>query len=145
MRNKLCHDCKDKQKRERPENCDECKRTEKYCKYGYPKDYSDNTDLSGVGYAKLKRPKGEQVTVGKRTVDNSMMVAHSPYLVKLTGSHVNVEIVNTIKSIKYIHKYIHKGYDAAIVDMVKVDEKGAKLLIYDEINRHLDARYVGSI
>lgn len=69
------------------------------------------------------------------------MVPHSPYSVKLFGGHINVEIVNTLKSIKYIHKYIYKGYNAALIDMVKSKEDGK--LIYDEINRHLDARYVG--
>ena len=46
---------------------------------------------------------------------------------------MNVEIVNTIKSIKYMYKYTYKGYDRAGVD---VEDR-------DEILQFLDARYVG--
>ena len=29
--------------------------------------------------------------------------------------HINVEIVSSIKSVKYLYKYIYKGHDAAAI------------------------------
>ena len=49
-------------------------------------------------------------------------------------SHINVEIVASLNSVKYVYKYIHKGHDRAEL---------AFRFKNDEIAAHVDARYVG--
>ena len=53
--------------------------------------------------------------------------------------HMNVEICTTIKSVKYIFKYIHKGNDAAHIEIRQ------HYVNHDEILQHLNARYVDHI
>ena len=49
---------------------------------------------------------------------------YNPYLLLKFQCHLNVQIVNTIKSIKYMYKYTYKGHDRAGVDVqdAAVDE-----------------------
>ena len=42
-------------------------------------------------------------------MDNRWIVPYSPLLCKAFNCHVNVEFCNSVKSIKYITKYITKG------------------------------------
>ncbi|XP_050340837.1 uncharacterized protein LOC126767347 [Bactrocera neohumeralis] len=46
-------------------------------------------------------------------VDNSWVVPYSPLLSKTFRAHCNVEYCNSVKSIKYICKYVTKGSDRA--------------------------------
>ena len=50
---------------------------------------------------------------------------------------MNVEVCTTVRSVKYIFKYIHKGNDAAHVEIRQ------NYLNHDEILQHLNVRYVG--
>ena len=51
--------------------------------------------------------------------------------------HLNVEVCTTVKSVKYIFKYIHKGADSATLEI----REG--VLHHDEVVEYLNARYVG--
>ncbi|CAF4681362.1 unnamed protein product [Rotaria sp. Silwood2] len=61
------------------------------------------------------------------------------------NAHVNVEICATVKSIKYLFKYIYKGHDCANIKLQRPVQEGAAVaqatLEWDEIKAHLDARY----
>ena len=50
---------------------------------------------------------------------------------------INVEVCASVKSVKYILKYIHKGGDCADVDIRE------NTVHHDEILQYLNARYVG--
>ena len=50
--------------------------------------------------------------------------------------HMNVEVCTTVKSVKYIFKYIHRGNGAAHIQIRQ------NYLNHDEILQHLNARYV---
>jgi hypothetical protein len=54
--------------------------------------------------------------------DNRWIVPHNPLLIVEYDCHINVEICITVKSVGYIHKYIYKGYDGAILHMESNDE-----------------------
>ena len=62
------------------------------------------------------------------------MVPYNPYLCQKYNAHINVEICATVKSIKYIYKYVYKGNDRANV-AIETD---------DEIKKYVDARYVSA-
>ena len=66
--------------------------------------------------------------------DNRDVVPYNVYLTRRFDCHINVEVVTSLKSVKYLFKYVHKGHDRASLDM----RRGP-----DEIEAHLDARYVG--
>ena len=50
---------------------------------------------------------------------------------------MNVEVCTTVKSVEYIFKYIHKGNDAAHIEIRQ------NYLNHDEISQHLNACYDG--
>ena len=68
------------------------------------------------------------------------MVPYNPYLSKKYKCHINVEYCATIRAVKYLYKYGCKGHDrAALALAVPSGEER----VVDEIEEHLDARYVG--
>jgi len=72
------------------------------------------------------------------TIDNRWIVPYCPLLSKVFNAHINVEFCNSVKSIKYICKYVNKGSDQAVFGMERV---GAG---QDEIARYEHGRYISS-
>ena len=68
-------------------------------------------------------------------MDNRYVVPYNPYLSKKYNAHINVEICSSIKSCKYLYKYVYKGLDMASV-AVQSKAKG------DEINRFVNSQFV---
>jgi hypothetical protein len=48
-------------------------------------------------------------------LDNRWVVPYNPYLIRTFNFHINVEECSSIKSVKYLFKYIYKGHDRASV------------------------------
>ena len=82
-----------------------------------------------------RRDNGRTAVKGDHVMDNRDVVPYNPGLTKKYHCHLNVEVVASIKAVKYIYKYIHKGHDRAAMEL---REEGQ-----DEIEEHLNARYVG--
>lgn len=70
-------------------------------------------------------------------IDNRWIVPYSPLLSKIFNAHVNVEYCNSVKSIKYICKYVYKGSDMAVF---AVDGENS----IDEVTQYQMGRYVSS-
>jgi len=64
-------------------------------------------------------------------------VPYNPWLSKKYQAHINVEACMSIKSVKYLYKYVYKGHDAA---NVLINER----LDHDEVNTFLDCRFVSA-
>jgi ATP-dependent DNA helicase PIF1 len=62
-------------------------------------------------------------------------------LLRTFNCHINVEACGSIKSVKYLFKYIYKGHDRASVVMRETDKEDEKGNI-DEIKQYRDARWV---
>ncbi|GFY23468.1 uncharacterized protein LOC104236095 [Trichonephila clavipes] len=70
-------------------------------------------------------------------IDNSWVVPYSPLLFRIFKAHINVEYCNSVKSIKYICKYVTKGSDAA---MFAVANEMANQL--DEVTIYQQGKYI---
>jgi len=77
-------------------------------------------------------------------MDNSWVVPYNPFLTLKYNAHINVELCSTVKSVKYLYKYIYKGYDCANVIINVGTEKNIQTndenltnnnsnILYDEV------------
>ncbi|XP_044005460.1 uncharacterized protein LOC122850368 [Aphidius gifuensis] len=55
------------------------------------------------------------------------------------------EIVSSIKSVKYLYKYIYKGHDAAAVEVIDGTNNKEGELNHDEIRNYIETRYVSPV
>lgn len=69
-------------------------------------------------------------------VNNLWVVPYSPLLLKSYKTYINVEYCNTVRSIKYICKYINKGSDMAVFGVGNVSAST------DETERNQFGRYI---
>ena len=88
-----------------------------------------NTILSEHNYPKYRKQSPEEggniylLNFGSETnpnyfdVDNSWVVPYIPFLSLRYNAHINVEIVYSIKCVKYLYKYITKGQGRVIMDI----------------------------
>ncbi|CAF4798859.1 unnamed protein product, partial [Rotaria sp. Silwood2] len=115
----------------------------------FQKEFQNDTLPNKDGYPRYRRrDNGVTMTIGKYEVDNRWIVPYNPYLIMKYNAHINVEICATVKSIKYLFKYVYKGHDCANIKLqrpVQEDTAAAQgTLEWDEIKAHLDARYVSA-
>ena len=47
-------------------------------------------------------------------MDNRDVVSYSPYLTRKYATHINVEVVNGIRLVRYMYKYAFKGHDRSL-------------------------------
>lgn len=98
---------------------------------GYPSYRRRDVDNGGQSY-ELRLSNGVRVDI-----DNRWVVPYSPLLCKTYKAHINVELCSSVKSIKYICKYVHKGSDKAVFAVQNVNDN-------DEITRYQMGRYISS-
>jgi hypothetical protein len=84
------------------------------CSKNFPKPHRDATTLSEDSYASYRRRhNGLTYNIRGQDIDNSWVVPYCPYLIWKYQCHINVECTSSMKSIKYIYKYVYKGHDRA--------------------------------
>ncbi|KAI5394306.1 hypothetical protein KIW84_061119 [Lathyrus oleraceus] len=107
-----------------------------HCKKRYPKQFLDETRQGTDSYPEYRRRFDESVSLGKyRSVDNRWVVPYNPWLLLKYECHINVEICSSIKSIKYLYKYVYKGPDRVAMEV----HKGSYM---DEVQQYVDARWI---
>ncbi|CAH2019673.1 unnamed protein product [Acanthoscelides obtectus] len=126
-----------------------CLDEEGYCSKQFPKSLREDTLYNPSGYPLYKRrPIETPIHIGRRTVDNSWVVPYNAYLLEKYEAHINVEACSSMKSVKYLLKYIYKGFDRAQIVVRTVEEDGQTTTIqepmYNEIQMFLDVRYVSA-
>ena len=83
-------------------------------------------------------------------VDNRWVVPYCPLLSRCFNAHINVESCHSIKSIKYICKYVNKGSDQATIQIQqnRVAENAGNRAVdaqnNDEILSFQTGRYISS-
>ena len=84
------------------------------CSKHYPREFREETIMSPDGYPYYKRRNnGKKIMYRNKTVNNRFVVPYCPGLLRIFNCHINVEEVSSVKSVKYLYKYVYKGYDAA--------------------------------
>ena len=118
------------------------------CSRKFPRPFLQETQLGADSYPLYRRRNpedGQQVatiTVNVRgnritqEIDNRWIVPYNKYLLRYLNCHCNVELCMSIRSIKYVLKYVHKGCDQATFAL-RSDQ-------VDEISEYQNARYVSS-
>ncbi|UYV64325.1 hypothetical protein LAZ67_3000285 [Cordylochernes scorpioides] len=104
------------------------------CKKEFPKYFLEETIANLNGYPKYQRRNtGKSFKIENKNIsmDNRWVVPYSPFLLKKYYCHINVQVCTSIKSVKYIFKYILKGHDCANLEIQ-----------HNEIKTYLNSRYV---
>ncbi|XP_053571517.1 uncharacterized protein LOC128661269 [Bombina bombina] len=110
------------------------------CSKNFPKNFQEETLINVDGYPRYRRRKNETTVIVKgKKIDNSWVVPYSPYFCLKYNCHINVESCVSVKSVKYLFKYVYKGYDCANISI-----KEHNTLQHDEIQNFLDTRYVSA-
>ena len=110
------------------------------CTKDYPKQFHDRTSLVEDGYPSYRRRNnGRTFEVRGHQVDNRWIVPYNPYLSLKFNAHINLEACTSVKSVKYLFKYVYKGHDCANVEVTE-----SATVDHDEIKNFLDARYVSA-
>ena len=109
------------------------------CSKHFPKQHIEDTELNVNGYPSYRRRIGRTVPIRGQLLDNRYVVPYNKFLLLKYNAHINVEVCTSLRAIKYIYKYIYKGYDCANV-CISVTEN----YVHNEIERFLDSRYVSA-
>lgn len=116
---------------------------ENVCTKRYPKEFSSQTVKCVNGYPLYRRPDNKRtVTVGRHVIDNKWIVPYNKQLLLKYNCHINVEVCSSLKSIKYLHKYVYKGPDSATVRITVSNSE--VVTTQDEIEDYVETRYIGS-
>ncbi|XP_058776863.1 uncharacterized protein LOC131651212 [Vicia villosa] len=114
------------------------------CSKFFPKKFQARTVVDHKGYPLyMRRDTGITVTKKDVDLDNRFVAPYNPYLLKKFQAHINIEWCNQGTSVKYLFKYINKGYDRITATVVDTTNDGSSLNgNLDEIKQYLDCRYV---
>ncbi|XP_019447295.1 PREDICTED: uncharacterized protein LOC109350519 [Lupinus angustifolius] len=106
------------------------------CKKNFPKNFCTQTRQGSDSYLEYKRRCHEPVTLNRCVaIDNRWVVPYNPWLLLKYDCHINVEVCSSIKSIKYLDKYVYKGPDRVAMEV----HRGINT---DEIQQYVDARWI---
>ena len=121
------------------------------CTKKYPKAFNSETQLDTNGYPLYRRRSpdcgGQTGTIRMKLqgayttqdIDNKWIVPYNKLLLRSMNCHCNVELCMSIRSIKYVLKYVHKGCDQAMYHLQTNRRAEA-----DEISDFQSARYISS-
>ncbi|GFQ82483.1 helitron_like_N domain-containing protein [Trichonephila clavata] len=121
------------------------------CSKKYPRAFTANT-ITDDGYPRYRRRSTEDggnlaavhMQNGVIEVDNRWVVPYSPLLSKTYRAHINVEYCNSVKSIKYICKYVNKGSNMAVFGVQPENSDRNAVQVIDEIAQYQAGRYISS-
>ncbi|KAF1881881.1 hypothetical protein Lal_00038523 [Lupinus albus] len=129
--------------------CGSSNRSSPYMKDGkcsryFPKNFFQTTVVDEDGYPLYRRrDNGNVVDKNGISLDNRYVVPYNPSLLMKYQAHINMEWCNQSTLIKYLFKYINKGYDRITV-VIESTEDGGTLneKPIDEVKQYLNCRYI---
>ncbi|CAF4020810.1 unnamed protein product [Rotaria magnacalcarata] len=102
---------------------------------GYPS-YRRRSSEDGGIKAKIKMRINNSIQ--EIEIDNKWVVPYCPLLSRIFQAHINLEYCNSVKSIKYICKYVNKGSNQAVFGL------GRDGVPVDEISNYQLGKYISS-
>lgn len=113
------------------------------CTKKFPRQFVKETLTGDDGYPTYRRRSPEdggfttvvKVASENVSVDNRWVIPYSPVLSKTFNAHINVEYCSSVKSIKYICKYVNKGSDG-ITNAISNENY--------EVQRYQSGRYIST-
>jgi len=114
------------------------------CSKFFPKKFIEQTIVDQDGYPVYKRSSNTHTIVKNGiALDNRHVVPYNKKLLLKYQAHINMEWCNQGSSIKYLFKYIHKGYDRITARVVPSQQRTHTVQQpVDEIKHYLDCRYI---
>ncbi|XP_054710754.1 uncharacterized protein LOC129220340 [Uloborus diversus] len=117
------------------------------CKKRFPKQFTNDTITDIDGYPLYRRRNAENggntysmrmsIFANYVELDNRWVVPYSPLLSKTYKAHINVEYCSSVRSIKYICKYVNKSSDLAVFEVRNINKN-------DKLTRYQMGRYISS-
>ncbi|KAF7835751.1 ATP-dependent DNA helicase PIF1 [Senna tora] len=119
-----------------------CMQNGKYSKHS-PKKFSERTLFDDDGYAKYRRRyTGIRVMKNGVEFDNMFVVPYNPTLLLRYWAHINIKFCNQSRSIKYLFKYVSKGYDGVTTSLSSNNQDSEGNDFADEIKKYYDCHYI---
>ncbi|XP_074347409.1 uncharacterized protein LOC141686263 [Apium graveolens] len=118
------------------------------CMRHFPKRYNVNTCFDDCGFPGYRRRStAARINVKGTDLDNQYVVPFNRDLLVMFQCHINLEICNNSRSLKYLFKYCLKGHDHATMMLKKskaTASAGTRTLrkSLDEVQHYLSGRYV---
>ena len=111
-----------------------CQNKEGKCVKSFPKPLSKETVINNSTYPTYQRRSKFKTNWKNYTVGDEFVVPYNAYLLLKYDAHINVEVCSYFTAVKYLYKYVYKGYDRAIAEFC-----------FDEIKKYLDTRFISSV
>jgi hypothetical protein len=106
------------------------------CRFDFPRQFNQATQQGKDSYPLYRRRDDRwHVKIRGAELDNRWVVPYNPGLLMRYNCHINVEACASIKSVKYLYKYVYKGHDCA---SFSVNPSGE----INEIQQYINAKYV---
>ena len=115
------------------------------CTKDYPKAFVEETQENVDGYPLYRRRESSTFVKGGCVLDNRWIVPYNKYLLRKFDAHINVEICSSIRSVKYLYKYVYKGHDCANMELRTSGNRESSsnpAVDHDEIKQYVDGRAV---
>ncbi|CAK8534014.1 unnamed protein product [Lathyrus sativus] len=91
-----------------------------HCKKRYLKEFCEETRQGNDSYPEYRRRFSDPIFLNRNnSIDNRWVVPYNPWLLLKYDCHINVEICSSIKSIKYLYKYVYKLFVATVLSIVQ--------------------------
>lgn len=118
---------------------------DKQCSKHFPKRFIEATKVDDEGYPVYRRrDNGSTVEKSGVHLNNRYVVPYNAELLRKYQGHINVEWCNQSRSIKYLFKYINKGYDRVTAAAYQDKQKEGEGKEIDEIKMYYDCRYISA-
>ncbi len=117
------------------------------CKKQYPRKFQSKTVMDVNEYPIYRRTDTRRtILVHGIKLDNRWVVSHNVYLLTKYNVHINIEVYNNIREVKYLFKYVYKRHDCAIVEISRQSDNATEgnVVEANEIKKYLDCYYVSA-
>ncbi|KAL7157887.1 hypothetical protein ABFS83_02G106300 [Erythranthe nasuta] len=118
---------------------------DRVCTKRFPKSVVQGTESDADGFTVYRRMEaGRTVTKKKTTFHNGFVVPYNRIWLSKYRCHINIELCNQNKSIKYMFKYVNKGHDRVTAAFYETRNTDGGVEIRDEIKMYYDCRYLSA-